>query len=209
VDALFLAELNERLFVQFSQGLWRAPLGQRHLDVFPIDEARVGRIVCAEPADVTRAMSGLGQGHADPNHLQDVWLAERLTAMKLRAIEGFDDQAQSVAVPVLSGRDVISGPVVLLSAADTPLDAIVQVMLAGAELGVLWKPAPKAAASAHYVMRALGPLAGGNLAMVQGDHATGLAVAGQGRLIWASAQPVPEELGTPALKLSARVPRRQ
>ncbi|MCB1407449.1 MAG: hypothetical protein KDK01_14640 [Rhodobacteraceae bacterium] len=207
MDALFLAELNERLFVQFSQGRWRAPLGQRLLPVRRFDGDRMGRIVCAESADLDRALLGLGQGQGvDREALWAAWEGLCDTARALRAVEGFDDRTQDTpAEPVLAE----AGPMILLSAADAPLAGLVAVLIAGAEHGVLWKPAPGAAASAHLVMRALGPLAVGNLALVQGDHATGAALAGLGPLVWASAGAVPKALCAPLVSLSARAPRRR
>lgn len=206
MDPLFLAELNERLFVQFSQGRWRAALGQRLLPVRQFDGNRLGRIACADEADLERALQGLGQGAGvDAAALHAAWAGLHDTAGALRAVEGYDD-------PPAEARDIVlpgAGPLMLLSAADAPLSALVAVLIAGADRGILWKPAPGGAASAHLVMRALGPLAAGNLALVQGDHATGAALAERGPLIWASARPVPDALGAPLLNLSARAPRRR
>uniref|UniRef100_UPI002AFF92F6 hypothetical protein n=1 Tax=Pararhodobacter sp. TaxID=2127056 RepID=UPI002AFF92F6 len=82
-----------------------------------------------------------------------------------------------------------------------PLARVAGLLIAGAGQGMLWKPAPGAAASAHALIRALGPVAGAGLAMLQGDHATGAALAGQGPLIWASDASPPADL-----PVSLRVP---
>lgn len=205
MDALFLAELNERLFVHFSGGQWRTPLGERHIAA---NEAlRAGRIVCAEPADVARARQGLApdQGSARSTDLIAAWQHVQQAAEALRRVEGYTDTERGIDLAPVPG----AGPLVLLSAADAPLAALVGVLVAGASRGVIWKPAPAAAASAHLVMRALGPLAPDGLAMVQGDHASGAALAGVGGMIWASGASVPPELGDPVLRLAARVPRRR
>ena len=205
MDASFLAELNERLFVQFAQGLWRAPLGQRLLPVLPFDGGRMGRIVCAEQRDIERALIGLGAGHADLSAMHAAWQDLQHTARALRTVEGFADSTHSTHALTLPGQ----GPLVLLSAAQTPIAVLAGLLLAGATRGVLWKPAPAAAASAHLLMRAMGPLAGGNLALLQGDHQTGAGLTGKGALIWASPLPVPEGLGDPVLSLAATAPRRR
>jgi len=203
LDPLFLAELNERLFVQFADGRWIAPLGDRHLPVLPFDNGRIGRLICAEAADVGRATRGLRRGSGAA--LAGAYDAIRPMLSSLRAMEGADDPADAPPrVPVLPDGD---GPLVLLSAADCPVARLAAILIAGAARGLLWKPAPRAAASAHLLMRALGPVSQGGLAMVQGDHASGALAAAQGRLIWASAQPVPAALG-PALNLWATAPRR-
>ena len=203
LDPLFLAELNERLFVQFADGRWIAPLGERHLAVLPFDEGRVGRLICAEVGDVARAMRRLGPGSGAA--LAAAYRAVGPMLVRLRAMEGFDDPAGDPAdlpeIPALP-----EGPLTLLSAADTPVAQIARLLIAGADKGLLWKPAPRAAASAHLMMRVLGPLARGGLAMVQGDHASGALAAAQGGLIWASAAPVPTGL-RPVLSLGATAPR--
>jgi len=201
MDALFLAELNERLFVHFIQGAWRVSSGARLLPVLRFDAGRVGRIACAEAADVARARVGLGAGSPAPRAaLTAAYEALRGPLAALRAMEGFDDPADTPLALTLPG----TGPLVLLSAASTPVATLAGVLLAGVTRGVLWKPAPLAAASAHLMMRDLGPLADGNLALVQGDHTTGAEVAGQGALVWAS----PEGRPGAALSLPARVRHR-
>jgi hypothetical protein len=206
MDALFLAELNERLFVQFIQGQWRAPTGARLLPVLPFDNGRMGQIVCAEAPDLARARVGLGRGVPAPEAaLVTAYEGVRADLAALRRMEGGVDRAGPVAPVDLPG----AGPVLLLSAARTPVAVLAGVLLAAARRGVLWKPAPRAAASAHLMVRGLGPLMDGNLALVQGDHATGTAlVAGEGAVVWASDAPVPEGV-TPALILGATGPRRR
>lgn len=201
MDALFLAELNERLFVHFIQGAWRVPSGARLLPVLPFDRGRMGRIACADRLEVARACAGLGQGRvAPPAALAAAYEAQRAVLADLRALEGFDDPAAPPPVLDLPGE----GPLVLLSAAQTPVALLAGVLIAGARRGVLWKPAPRAAASAHLMMGDLGPLAGGNLALLQGDHATGALLRGRGALIWASPDANPEA----ALSLPATAPHR-
>jgi acyl-CoA reductase-like NAD-dependent aldehyde dehydrogenase len=205
MDALFLAELSERLIVHYSQGQWRAPMGQRQIPVARYDGAHLGRIVCAEATDIERAVAGLRGASEAQGAITEAWRLLRPLAAQLRHVEGFDDPADMLAVQRLPGKT----PLVMLSAAQTPIAALVAVLVAGAGRGVLWKPAPNAAASAHLVMRALGPLSGGSLALVQGDHTTGAVLAGMGDLVWASDAPVPDGLGVPMLTLSAKAPRRR
>lgn len=206
MDALFLAELNERLFVHFSQGRWRSPLGQRLLPVLALGEGRMGRIVCGEAPDIERALGALGMGEVPSvAALEQAWDSVQAAATHVRQREGLEDAPAPLVLPPVPGE----GPVVLLSAAQTPVADLVGVLLSSVARGVLWKPAPGAAASAHLVMRALGPLVGGNLALVQGDHQTGALLAKRGTLVWASPDPVPQGFGPPALILSAKAPRRR
>ncbi len=195
MDALFIAELNERLFTHFTGGRWRVPLSQRHLPVHRASGARFGQIVCAEPPDVTRALSDLAQaGTPAPAGAMGAALAalaEPLAA--LRAEEGFDDARAPALIP---DPPPGNAPVVLMTAADMPLLRIGEVLIGLSGRGVIWKPAPRASASAHLLMRHLGPMAAGRLALLQGDHASGVALAdaGQGKLVWASAAPLPSGL---------------
>ncbi len=204
IDPLFLAELNERLFVQFVGGRWMAPLGERHLRALPLEGARMGRLVCAGPGDIARARLGMEPTAVQGSGLGAAYAPLRRMLQDLRRVEGFDDPVDAPMPLALPGL----GPLVLLSAAGTPVSDVAAVLFAGAARGVLWKPAPRAAASAHLLMRALGPLAGGNLALVQGDHQTGALAAGQGALVWASPAAVPPGLA-PVLSLAARVPPRR
>ena len=216
-DSRYLAELNERLFAHFVGGAWRAPLSDRLLPVTGAAGAALGRIVCAGARDIARARGVLRQGPdpdaIDADALWAAMLAEAPLLRTIRAQEGFtDDQLTAPAPLTPAGR----GPLVLLTAADTPLDRIAGALLAGAGRGMIWKPAPAAAASAHLLMRAVGPLARGRLALLQGDHATGALLAGQeaaqesgqGGLIWAGAGPLPEGLPTPLVNLAATDPCR-
>ena len=216
----FLVELTERLFAHFTGGAWRAPLGARQLPVVRASGARpgarLGQIVCAEAADVARARGLLraggppGEGSFDPAALAAALAADAPLLAGLRTEEGFAqdrfDVPASVDLPA-------GGPLVLLSAAGTPVDLVVGALIAGAARGLIWKPAPAAAASAHAIMRALGPRAGGRLALLQGDHATGQLLVGpvhvgQGGLVWAAPGPLPADL-PPALILPARAPARR
>ncbi len=207
MDDLFTAELRERLFTHFTGGAWRVPRATRALDV-PGGEGR-GRIVCGDEADAARAMQGLAAGaRVDEARLWGALEARADMLNRLRAEEGFAGDVlarrPSGAVPVgVEG----TGPWVVLSAASVPVSALVALLVAAMARGVIWKPAPRAAASAHLIVDAIGPLAGSRLAMVQGDHATGaalagLTLAGAGLLVWAGAGQVPAGLPAPAFTLS-------
>jgi hypothetical protein len=198
----FIPELNERLFAHFVAGAWRAPLSDRLLPVARADGGRLGQIVCAGEADVARALGVLRRGApAEGAGMAELWQALRAEAAlvsAMRAEEGHASDALSAPEEVdLPGK----GPLVLLSSAAVPVDRLAGALIAGARTGLIWKPAPGAAASAHAMMRALGPGAQGRLVLLQGDHATGELLAGQGGLVWMSAEPVPEELPRPVLSL--------
>lgn len=209
VDPDFLAELSERLFVMYLGGRWMAPLSDR---LIPAPGLASARLACAGAADLARA--GLRGGPVDGAGLAAAYGA---AAPVLRALRAFEGVADPVAPPedwrpedwpVAGGSAVAAGPLVLLSAASVPLARIVGLLIAGADRGLLWKPAPGAAASAHVLMRALSPVAGTRLAMVLGDHATGAAAAGQGALVWASDAEPPDGLAV-SLRVPARGPRRR
>jgi acyl-CoA reductase-like NAD-dependent aldehyde dehydrogenase len=173
-DPLFLAELNERLFVHFVAGRWTAPLSSRLLEVRPLDGARMGRLACGDARDAQRAVAGLGPGRSEG--LAGAYEAQRPRLAALRALEGFDDPAGPPVAADLPGQ----GPLVLLTAGDAPVGRLAGLLIAAAPRGVLWKPAPAAAASAHLLVAALGPAAGRGIALVQGDHATGAALMAAG-----------------------------
>ncbi|KPQ06465.1 MAG: hypothetical protein HLUCCA12_10765 [Rhodobacteraceae bacterium HLUCCA12] len=208
MDALFVAELNERLFTHFTHGAWRAPYSQRLAAVRLPDTSASWRIACADARDMERAFHGLRQTGAPPPlrpmiaALHDI--RETIAAARLR--EGFADTLGKLPVSLpLPGQ----GPFVLLSAASLPVGQLAAVLLAGAQTGgLVWKPAPGAAVSAHLLMRVLGPLAGGRLAMVQGDHDTGAALAGMAPWIWAGPGDPPAALPAPAVTVRAPVPAR-
>ncbi|MCC6001139.1 MAG: hypothetical protein JJU19_09810 [Pararhodobacter sp.] len=220
MDALFIAELNERLFTHFTGGHWRVPLSGRHLPVHRASGARFGQIICAEPPDVARALDDLTRAGtpAGAEAMYQTLDALATSLDSLRRDEGFDDTAPppmpTGAVPALPG----TGPVVLMTAAQVSPRQIGRVLIGCAGRGVIWKPAPRAAASAHLLMRHLGPMAAGRLALLQGDHATGGtlggAVAGAGALVWISPAPPPDGLQPPvawltqALRPVARSPGR-
>jgi len=206
MDALFIAELNERLFTHFTGGVWRAPHSLRLMPVFRVSGARFGQIACADARDLERACVGVraaGEGLV-PEALEPALLARAGAISRLRQEEGFD--AEPVVpmppmppLPQLEG----TGPWVLMSSAAMPVSNLVAVLIAGLGAGMIWKPAPGAAASAHLIMDIVGPLSAGRLAMVQGDHETGAALAGMGPMIWASANAPPAALPPPALTLGA------
>lgn len=193
----------------------------------------LGRIVCAGPADVARARGVMrADAGAQPVDAAALWAALQAEAPLLEAIrrrEGFAGDRLDARLPAVVAqarvsdlpRDLAwdllgdlpgglpgSGPHVLLTAADTPLIRVAGLLIAGARRGLIWKPAPAAAASAHLLMRVLGPRASGRLAMLQGDHASGRLLAGQGGLIWAGAGPLPAGLPDPLLTLAATDPAR-
>jgi hypothetical protein len=192
--ALYRAELNERLVVHWTGGAWRVPLTDRHLAVVATDGSTLGRIICAGPADAQRAVDGLRPA---PIRLDDALRALAPFAPlldRLRALE----QGPGAARPAFTAAPAWSasgaGPWVLYSAAACPVENLLALLVAGAARGVIWKPAPGTAASAHLLIRALGPVAGDSIALVQGDHASGQALARLGAPIWASTAPIPPGL---------------
>lgn len=170
LDPLFLAELSERLFVHYAQARWMAPLSHRLLQVTPFR----GHIVCGDARDLARAAHTLRPSLTQ--NLAEVYTAIAPALRALRRLEGGDDDAGAPVAPVLPG----AGPLMLLSDADTPLAHLAGALIAGVPRGVVWVPSPRAAASAHLLMRALGPRAGGALALVQGDEGTRALARGQG-----------------------------
>lgn len=197
--ALYRAELNERLVVHYIGGVWRVPLGTRHLPVRAADGAMLGRIICAGPLDAQRARAGLVPARLTQRAAMAA-LAPVLPLLgRLRALEGMADDAAAVSglAEVCSEphpQPGTSEPVLLYSAAAWPPGDLVGQIVAAASRGVIWKPAPGAAASAHLIMRALGPVTGRAVALVQGDHVTGQDLIGQGRPVWAGFGPVPATL---------------
>lgn len=191
-----LDEIKERLFVHYARGGWLAPLTDARLAVRGADGALLGSAVRAQEADIERALRGLVPGALVPRAVPSS-LAE------LRAIEGFDDAPAPHPPLVLPPG---AGPLVLLSAADTPLAVLVAALTAGAARGLLWKPAPGAAVSAHALIAAMAP--GPGVALLHGDHATGAALARRAPLIWASGAPVPGGVA-PVLSLAATASRRR
>lgn len=185
---LYRAELNERLVVHWTGGAWRVPLGQRHAEVRAADGARLGRIVCAEAADVARAVAGLTPAPPpDPAALARALDPVAGLLAEVRALEG----AAGDGLVARSLAPVGDGPAVLLTAADRPLAEILAALAALAPRGVVWKPAPGAAASAHLLMRALAPVLGRSVALLQGDHATGAALMARLAPVWAGRGPAP------------------
>jgi len=187
---LFLAELNERLVVHWAGGAWRVPLATRHLAVSSAGGRALGRIVCAGPGDAARALAGLRPGTAvEPETLDRLLSPFAALMARLRALEGCpgDGWDPTRASQAMSAPRDAAGRAVLLSAADRPVSELVGTLAGLAAGGAVWKPAPRAAASAHLVMRALAPVLGPSLALVQGDHASGaaLAASGEARPVWA------------------------
>ena len=84
-------------------------------------------------------------------------------------------------------------PVALLSAGDVPADLLLDHLdRLSAGPGVIWKPAPTVAAQAHSLIQAHGARFGRAVAMIQGDHETGRALAARLPVVWLSARPVPQ-----------------
>lgn len=201
--ALYRAELNERLVVHWTGGAWRVPLGLRHLPVTGAEGVWLGRIVCAGDGDLARARAGLVPAPAPGIGALDAALGPLAGLLAaVRALEGHPGDHWN---PEAAGRAMAQaapGPAALLSAAATPLSELIGRLAAGAAAGVVWKPAPAAAASAHLAMRALAPVLGRSVALLQGDHASGAVLAaGLGSVDWAAPGPVPGGLTN-----AARVP---
>jgi hypothetical protein len=189
--ALYRAELNERLVVHWTGGAWRVPLGQRHAEVRAADGSRLGRIVCADAADVARAIAGLVPAPPpDPGALARALDPVAGLLAEVRALEGVAGDAWAPCGFAPEGQ----GPAVLLTAADRPVAEIVAALAALAPRGAVWKPAPGAAASAHLILRALAPVLGRSVALVQGDHASGAALAAGLAPVWAGQGPAPLSL---------------
>lgn len=198
---LYLAELNERLVVHWAGGAWRVPLATRHLAVATTAGRPLGRIVCAGPGDAARALAGLRPGPAIAPETLDRLLAPFAALMaRLRALEGYPGDLWDPirASRALSATRDTDRRAVLLSAADRPVSELVGTLAGLAVRGAVWKPAPRAAASAHLAMRALAPVLGPSLALVQGDHDSGAALVaiGDARPVWARQRPDP---ATPAV----------
>ncbi|MFN4100475.1 MAG: hypothetical protein ACK4GT_11930 [Pararhodobacter sp.] len=200
ISPQFLAELSERLFVISVGGRWMAPLGDRPL---PVPAAPGAHLACAGEGDLARALRLLAPGPVDAGAMAAAYLAQAGVLRGLRRLEGAADPVAPPEAMALPG----TGPFVLLSAAAMPLSRIAGLLIAGAAQGMLWKPAPGAAASAHLLMEALAPVAGARLAMLHGDHATGALLAGQGAVLWASDAAPPEGLAV-RLRVPARYPHR-
>jgi hypothetical protein len=174
--ALYRAELNERLVVHLTGGDWRVPLSTRHLDVVGLGGARLGRIVCGDAADAARAVAGLAGAPAapTPEHLRAALEPWAGVLDGLRAIEGGGGLRPPAALP--AGQ----GPVLIVSGPDHDLPALIQIIAQSAQRGAVWAPEPRAAASAHLVARALVPVLGRALSLVQGDGATRAALLAAG-----------------------------
>lgn len=193
----YRAELNERLVVHWTGGAWRVPLATRHLSVRAADGSALGRIVCAGPADLTRALAGLTPAPPLGIAALEAVLAPLASLLaRLRALEGWpgDGWDPEAAARALYAAPPPPGPVALLSAADRPVSEMVGTLARLAGRGVLWKPAPGAAASAHLVLRGLGPLTGSALALLQGDHASGADLARSAAPLWLGRGAPPPQL---------------
>ena len=196
IDPQFRAELNERLFTCYIGGRWTAPLGTRSVPVHPFDGGRMGCIACAEQGDVARALAGLGGPLPDPAAMVEAYEASAYVLRSLRREEGYADAVGAPRLPAeLPPGD---GPLIVLSGARTAFARIMGVLIAGAARGVIWKPAPRTAASAHLLMRGLGPVSRGRIALLQGDHTTGALLQGQGALVWLARGPCPLQISGPA-----------
>jgi len=162
-------------------------MSERALDVA---RPRPGRIICAGADDIARALASLRAGGCDPLEFGTAATAALPEVEAIRRLEGL-----SAGVEGAGGASLLSdGPVGLLTGADMPARVIVDAILAQMGRGVIWKPSPKAAASAHLLVRHIGPVSAGGLAMLQGDHATGAALAALVPTLWLSDQAVPDGL---------------
>lgn len=134
------------------------------MQVWSADGSRLGRIVCANGADIGRALDGLRPGSAPALAELHAALAPTLPLLvRLRALEG----------------EVVHGPVASPAITDetTPTPAILAHLAGLARAGGVWVPAPQTAASAHLILRALHPLLGHRVALLHGDDATRQALA--------------------------------
>jgi hypothetical protein len=61
-----------------------------------------------------------------------------------------------------------------------PTPELLAALAAAAPQGAVWRPDPRAAASAHLIARALAPVLGRSLALIQGDAATDAALQAAG-----------------------------
>lgn len=174
--ARYRAELNERLVVHLAGGAWRVPLATRHLAVQAADGALLGRIVCGGPADAGRAVAALGRAPAapDPARLAAILAPWAGLLGDLATLEGTGAEAPPLAVP--EG----GGPVLLAPPGRLAPGALLAALAAAAPRGVVWVPDPRTAASSHLIARALAPVFGPALALIQGDGATRAALAAAG-----------------------------
>jgi hypothetical protein len=195
-----LAEMKERLLVHFAAGAWRVPVSVRAVP------GSLGPVVAGGAADVARALRAARVQATQLDAPQPLTIFPAQTARALCDLRRFEGYEDDPLAPHAWRVPDLPPAAVLLSSAQTPVALLVALLAAGARSGLVWKPAPGAAASGHVVMDALGRKAPGALAMVQGDHATGALLAAEGPLIWASPAPVPAGL-RPALTLSAKAPR--
>jgi len=199
--AWYRAELNERLVVHWTGGAWRVPLAARHLAVAAADGSRLGRIICADRDDMARALVGLRPGEAPDADRLDAALAPLAVLLaRVRALEGFagDGWDPAAAARAMAGTPSAAVPATLLSAADRPVSELIGHLAGLAGGGAIWKPAPGAAASAHLAMRALSPMVGAAVALLQGDHASGAMLAQGAPPLWLGrGAPPPDLVGQP------------
>lgn len=172
--ALYRAELDERLVVHLTGGAWRVPLGVRPLPVLAADGSLLGRIVCGEGRDAARARAGLAPAPAAPDPARLMALLAPWAGL-LAAVRGLEG-APCAPVRAAAG----AGPALLETPPGAEPAALVAALAALAPRGVVWRPDPGGAASAHLIARALAPGLGRALALVQGDRATGAALAAAG-----------------------------
>lgn len=162
-----------------------APLSDRLLPGLSLGPGRLGHLACGNAADVARARAALVPSRA-PGLAQGLAQDYATLAPRLRQLRAYEGFADPLLAPDLSADLPGDGPLVLLSAADVPLARLAGLLIAGAGRGMIWKPDPRAAASAHLLISALGPRAAGGLALIQGDEVTGDLLAQQGRVIRAT-----------------------
>jgi hypothetical protein len=175
----YLAELNERLVVHRTGGVWRVPLGTRSLAVHAADGRLLGRVVCGDGRDAARAAAALAPAAAPGQSALAAALAGVAPLLAaLAALEPAPSRpGPPAAVPTLPPG---AGPVLISTPAGADPAALARMLAAAAPRGAVWRPDPRAAASAHLLAAALGPLLGAALALIHGDDATLGALAAAG-----------------------------
>jgi hypothetical protein len=172
-------DLAELLLAHRLGGAWRAPLGTL-LRAVPAQQVfGTARIVEAGSADCARAHAALCPVPMASFDLAGALHPFAALLAQARLAEGFDDAARPPLAKAGAG-----GAVLILGARAASPALVAQALAACALAGraVLFKPAPRAAVSGAYVLRALGlaGLAGPGVAMVHGGGATGRLLMAHG-----------------------------
>lgn len=186
-------DLAELLLAHRAGGAWRAPLGRV---LRPVPAPVPARIVEGDAADCARAAAGLAGAVIGPPPDGAAALATVAPVLApLRAAEDAPAGLSPAAAPLPAGLRLPlcppDAPVLILGtrAASPALVAHALCLCAHAGRAVLFKPAPRAAASGAVVVRALVRASDDGwptLALVQGGGATGrllLAAGGWGGVL--------------------------